>query len=706
MEKDNANFPFERYVSTFFLKLTVFLFVFIACTITGYTGLNAQVARRPDAVEKYRLHPLPSSLEKVRGIHPRLFINKAKIAELQELIKTSHASIWDETKRAADRAVASGPPKYKGNGDGDGRWGFEQLWQRNVGWALSNMAMAWVLTGDRKYLDSVREWSLASCSYPTWGGLGWADGVDLAASHQLFGLGIVYDWCYDALDEGTKKIIRDTLVRRITHMVDIATTDRVWWHRADGKERIWYRWQNAYLQNHLWINMCGVAVAGLALFDEVEDASLWIGLSLDKFKKTLSALGNDGASHEGVEYWDYGVEHLLKFMTVSRELLDVDLFDHDWFRETSKYRLYLSLPFHSWTRSSNVVDIGDCSRGSWYSDYNLRALAGEYNDGYAQWLARLVDDAMENSPRMRWLNLIWLNPSIPEKPPTDLPTMHHFQDMDIVSARSDWSGDESLVVFKCGPYIGHKAIQEMPYDAASAHHVHPDANHFVLFGGGECLIRDDGYHAKWTDQHNTLLIDGRGQYGEGGMWFDGSEEHRLKARPRIVRAISTLELDHLTGDATEAYPKTLGLRRFIRHILFLKPDVLIVADDIIVDKTRELELRFHPEQRNKEWDNQTCLISGRTCVLRLDPLIRDGVDITAESINADLDSGEMDQLPTVRLRTERGTWRNAVGLSWAGKNGDPAKITLNKEGDIWRFVVGGRTVTLNWKTGKADVHLE
>jgi hypothetical protein len=82
--------------------------------------------------------------------------------------------------------------------------------------------------------------------------------------------------------------------------------------------------------------------------------------------------------------------------------------------------------------------------------------------------------------------------------------LRHFEDLGIVSARSDWSGDESLLVFKCGPFLGHKAVGEFSFDPGGGH-VHPDANHFVLFGAGEWLIRDDGYHAKWTGQHNTLL---------------------------------------------------------------------------------------------------------------------------------------------------------------------------------------------------------
>ena len=54
-------------------------------------------------------------------------------------------------------------------------------------------------------------------------------------------------------------------------------------------------------------------------------------------------------------------------------------------------------------------------------------------------------------------------------------------------------------------------------------------------------------------------------------------------------------MDHIAGDVTQAYPKRAGLQRFVRHLLFVKPDVLIVIDDIAVDKIADLELRLHTE---------------------------------------------------------------------------------------------------------------
>ena len=632
--------------------------------------------------DTYRLKPLPAPLEKLRGVHPRIYLTSQRIEELREKVKTTHAPLWKRIQEQADRAVKSGPPAYQRD---DGHSGDEQLWQREVGNTMPLLAMAYVVTGQPQYLASARQWALASCSYPTWG-LGRIDGMDLATGHQLFGLGIVYDWCYRDLDEPARREIRQTLVRRTSAMFEAVAGGKAWWQRS-------------YLQNHLWVNASGMAVAGFALFDEVGDAACWIGLPLDKFRRTMTALGSDGASHEGVGYWEYGVEYLLKFMELARTNLGVDLYVAPWWPNTATYAQYLMLPRNAWRRDNSIVDLADCPRGHWYGpDYLLYALARRFRDGHAQWLAQQVVEANVAATGASWLNLLWYDPTLPGKPPDPLPTLHYFPDMGIVSARSGWSGDESLVVFKCGPFLGHEATGKFTYDPGGGH-VHPDANHFVVFAHGEWLIRDDGYHPKWTGQHNTLLIGQRGQLGEGAEWFRGTAALG-HASPKVLRAVSTPTIDQISGDATAAYPAALGLKRYVRHLLFVKPDVLLVADDVWMDKESPLELRFHTEQPASQQGN-AFVAQGKRSVLRLEPLLTEGVRATSESLPLPGRHGrEGAGIPTIRLETERARWRSAVALSWAGSGGEPAKVTLVPGERHAKFAVKDRTLVFDWDTGE------
>ena len=274
-------------------------------------------------------------------------------------------------------------------------------------------------------------------------------------------------------------------------------------------------------------------------------------------------------------------------------------------------------------------------------------------------------------------------------------------DMGLVSARSDWSGDESMVVFKCGPFIGHEAVQEFDYDPGGGH-VHPDANHFLIFGGGEWLIRDDGYASKMTAQHNTLLVDGKGQMGEA-HWFAGGALMRLKDYARIEKAASQPALDHIIGDATAAYAPQSGLKKYRRHLLYLKPNVLLVLDDIQTDKHSKLELRFHPEQKTAVQDGKAFVCRSEKTALRVEPLTLDGVTATAEDTDQIDRNNKALPMFTIRLQAEKQAWRNATALSWCKAGEDPIKVSLQVDGDRWTFTAGETTVLFVWDKEAASV---
>jgi len=89
--------------------------------------------------------------------------------------------------------------------------------------------------------------------------------------------------------------------------------------------------------------------------------------------------------------------------------------------------------------------------------------------------------------------------------------------------------------------------------------------------------------------------------------------------------------------------------------------------------------------------------------LRLNPLaVTTDVSLSAEELPLEDRHGGNDQtLFTVRLRTRATTWRNATALSWSSAGQAPKTIAARTEGDRWQFVVGDRTLTLDWSAGKA-----
>ncbi len=583
--------------------------------IDAYVGeVSVMEIERFTAGDRYRFGTVPAPLARLRDAHPRIYLTADRLTALKaQLTKEPHTTLLKQLKQVADGLVEDGPPAYRA----DDKWsGEEQLYQREVGNAIPNLALTYLLTGERKYLESARSWMLASAGYPTWG-LGDIDGMDLAAGHQLYGLALAYDWLYHDLDAEALATVRACLERRGQRMYERLLNRQVWWH-------------DAYLQNHQWVDMTGLTAAGLALYGEVDGVDGWMLLPLEKARVTMKSLGPDGASHEGVPYWTYGVEYLLKFMDLARSLLGEDLFTGNvWFEHTASFRLYSMLPRSHWTRESDLMTFADGPRYDWYGpDYMLRKLAAEYRDGHAQWLADELRGAGLCNNSATFLNLLWEDPSVAPRPPTDLPRFKHFDDLDIVYMRSSWDGDESLMAFKCGPFIGHHALATYSYDPGGGH-VHPDAASFLLFAHGDWLIVDDGYTWKTTAFQNTALVNDIGQEGEGGAWFDGSALSAEKRGAKILRADHGQEYDYVIGDATDAYKSAAGLKRFLRHILYLRPDCWVIVDEFETASPSIFELYFHADFPFQQQDEHAFDVQGKKGALRLTIVAPD--DVAAQS---------------------------------------------------------------------------
>ncbi len=160
----------------------------------------------------------------------------------------------------------------------------------------------------------------------------------------------------------------------------------------------------------------------------------------------------------------------------------------------------------------------------------------------------------------------------------------------------------------------------------------------------------------------------------------------------------------MVGEAAPAYPPALGLRRFQRHLLFVKPDVLLVVDDIELAAPQDLELRFHPEQQQSQREGDAFLFAGKSAMLRLEPLTTDDTQVAAAALELQGRHGEeRDTMLTVQLNRHTAQWRNAVALSWSGADQQPIHVALEVRDQQWIFHCGSRSVLFDWTTGEAKL---
>lgn len=620
---------------------------------------------------------------------PRLFADNEKLRMIKSKSESNpvYAAFLKRLCDKCDAIIAFKPiPEYH-HDEADMADG----WQRRLGNNMMDFAAAYRFGGGEKYLQAAIEWATKSAGYPTWS-CGHFKNCDIVAAHQLLGIAMVYDWLYDWLDTDTRILLRQTLLEKANDMYRAAVNGFAFWSKQ-------------WLQNHMWINMTALLGAALAVYEDAPEADIWIATVNEKMARTMEILGDDGASHEGYSYWQYGLDWLLRYMLLARDHFGLDYFGHPWYQNTARYGIYLMLPEGTQDSANVFMDMGDCDRtnglyGSETQEHLFLCLASEYGDGYAQQGAFRTSRIYPHLTT--FANSLFYNETVQPESLDTLPTQGYFPDMGLVALRSGWGAEDSFLCFRCGPYIGHKAFDsydEDPYYDWGSGHVHPDVNHFALFGLGEWLIRDDGYSHKQTSNHNTLLVSGYGQAGEGWIWFDGRPCHETGGKPQIMHTEFRDDYDYTVCAGAFAYPAHSGLLKFNRHFLFIKPGMLIIIDDIQADTISCMELRFIPESQTMEERAGAYYVYGERSAMRI---ANTGSEFSAETravYRGRETNGFNTREPSGRdmmflAKTRAAQWFTATVLSWCAAGEQPAEPEI---------VLGEGAVTVTLEREKFEV---
>jgi hypothetical protein len=165
------------------------------------------------------------------------------------------------------------------------------------------------------------------------------------------------------------------------------------------------------------------------------------------------------------------------------------------------------------------------------------------------------------------LGFLWgAQPGVAAKAPSDMPASKVFRGIGVAILNTTLvdSADNVQVRFKSSPF-GRQS------------HGHDPHNAFTLNAYGEALLVNNVYrdlygspfHKGWaweTKSQNALLVNGQGQ-----------KPHSADPMGRIVAADFQDGLEYVAGEAAAAYQGKL--RRYVRHVYFVKPDVVILVDD-------------------------------------------------------------------------------------------------------------------------------
>mgnify|MGYP003290403054 CR=1 FL=1 len=627
---------------------------------------------------------IQAGLEKYEGVHPRIMMCEEEWEEY--LVNILSPEYEDKLEMLLDyKETLMAKPLYDITTDtaiADN--------QRGVGNTLYQLAWIYKVTGDEAVFNRLLEWIEVVLNLEKFG----TDNVSIAAGHLLIGLALTYDWLYDELPEDLKSKM---LEKMITHGTLLEA--------AGGKA-----WNYQPTINQGWINMAAIAATTNAIYDEYEPAKEWIDTAVNYMSKAFFLLGEDGASQEGVGYWTYGFAYMMFYIEFSRDLWGYDPCDNvEWLANTGTYRLYMSYPRNGWTQRYTAANLGD-GYGYDYSDiYSMMYfLAREFGNTEYVWLADEMEARDARSTIDKLLSVAYYNADLSKnaKSPEelDLPTLHVFSQLGIVSSRSDWSGDESAIYFKCGPNIEADTVKyeffSPLYDFGSAH-AHPDNNHFLLWGNGDLLLKDDSYVFKTTESHNTMIINGKGQKGDGTVYYNNPNDTSIYDEiPYIKKSESTEDFDYFVGAGANAYKDNMGVVKYDRHMLFVKPDVLIVLDDVELLEESDIEFRFFPESEIVGDVTTGYTAKGDKNILYMESLTPDAMEFGLDKLDIFHNKAgtlrKMHNGFSAKATTDELV--NVTALSWNDKDGVAKRVKCEVDGDVYKFIVNGKEYSLNHKT--------
>ncbi len=332
-----------------------------------------------------------------------------------------------------------------------------------------------------------------------------------------------------------------------------------------------------------------ITVLGLFSLARPHDprSEAWLKLAEVSAKEFLSLFKADGSYPEGIGYLDYALRYFLLFLEAHLNLKgNIDWVDQANFYGVAAYITTMQLGVAADGIDPDVVNFSD-ARNSVVAAVPLW-IAKRTGSRLAGYAARQFSRS-----NLSFNDMLWYRHDLPAAPPPDA-LKNNRLDMDWIVCRTGWDPDDVILAFRSG---------------GPENHEHADRNHFILKAYGERMLTDPfgaSYHANdpgWllrlTPAHNAVLIDGKGH-----QFHDGSEGTNASvAHASVERYVDRGEVVWWSSDATPAYQLVSPhITRVMRTVLFVKPNWVLVFDQIDASRPVAVEFRFFPDNRDESAD--------------------------------------------------------------------------------------------------------
>lgn len=416
------------------------------------------------------------------GVHPRLAATEADFERLRREVKENkHKARWFKTLIEFCDSLSDVPTlRY------ELRDGVRLLY---VSWDLQRyavtLALAYKLTGDRKYFDYAWPHLKACAEMPDWNPSHHIDVGTLA-----YGYAIAYDWFYDVMNDEQKRIMEKGAYENVFYTVNRAVEDK----------------DTAYTtvlmsNNHNVFSNAGVMATIIAFMDVYPEIASKLGSDVVRILECfMDKFAPDGAYYEGPYYAETAINYTVRVFAAMEHSLGT-LYGLDKAQGFDKLADFIVL-LQSDIAAFNFADSSSngliaISGMFWIFDhFNKRGMKDTVAEkNLAAPSAGVAAEA-----------ILWYNVR-DEGAACDVDTVVHYPEEEIITMRDSFRDGQTFVGIKAG-----KTVYA---------HSHLDAGSFILDSQGKRWAFDfgqDSYNLYYkynhwdvfrlrAESHNTLVIN-------------------------------------------------------------------------------------------------------------------------------------------------------------------------------------------------------
>ncbi len=397
-------------------------------------------------------------------------------------------------------------------------------------------------------------------------------------------LALAYDLVYRDLTEQERQLARDLISARGLSVPMQKSLYNKWYvwgpNRANGSQS---NWDCIYASNTLLSLM---AIEGEESRFPVDPAALTNSVQVLR-SFLLDGITAYGAFYDGLTYpHGYGT-HFMPHALLGLKLRGIDAAEGTNVTKPGFWLTYEMLPWGGEGQPMNKSD------GHFSTDTMFPTWLALHGGEMARWhFLNTSGAAYDLSPRMSpEIALVNGIPEITNWTPEELPLAHWFSVVGKVISRGGWEEKDSHFVLSANPI--------------STGHSHADNGQICFADRGVNFFADSSTSLYTTDEHNLVLIDGKGQsrdegsvegyirYAEFSDYADASDVDLEESYTRFISGAL---------DGPWHYENYNPVQSADRRTLFIRGasgTILAVADDIQKDEEpHDYQLRLHSEKNN------------------------------------------------------------------------------------------------------------